>query len=218
MLRPGIVHRLDKDTSGLLVVAKNDAAHQGLSEQFQAHGRDGRLTRSYLALVWGVPDRPRGTIDAPLGRSQHNRTKIAVQRGAGARPAITHFEVLETFRTPDRGEVASLVRCSLETGRTHQIRVHLAHIGHPVLGDSVYGAAFATRSAVLTDAARTALGKLGRQALHAAELGFIHPATGRPVHLTSELPEDMQVLRRALAAMGGERSSRPARRKSRSSG
>ena len=128
--RPGIVHRLDKDTSGLLVVAKNDAAHHGLSEQFAAHGVDGRMHRAYVALVWGKPLRPRGAISARLARSQSNRTKISVARGESGRHAVTHYDVLDTFET-DAGPV-SLLKLVLETGRTHQIRVHLAHIGHPV--------------------------------------------------------------------------------------
>lgn len=132
--RPGIVHRLDKDTSGLLVVAKNDAAHQSLSEQFKSHGADGRLERVYKALVWGQLQRAEGTIDAPLARSTTNRQKISVTRGESGRHAITRYRVLETFAGGRGGVEVSLVELRLETGRTHQIRVHLAHIGHPVLG------------------------------------------------------------------------------------
>src|SRR5215203_1088306 len=135
--RPGIVHRLDKDTSGLLVVAKNDAAHQGLSEQFAAHGHDGRLERAYKAIVWGVPERNRGTVSANIARSSSNRQKMAISKSAMSREAVTHYEVLESLGKPP---LASLLRCVLETGRTHQIRVHMTHIGHPLLGDSVYGA------------------------------------------------------------------------------
>ena len=195
--RPGIVHRLDKDTSGLLVVAKNDAAHQSLSEQFAAHGRDGRLERAYLAVVWGRPERNQGTISANLARSTSNRQKIAVSRAASAREAITHFEVLESFGTPP---VASLVLCRLETGRTHQIRVHMAHIGHPLLGDEIYGAGFKASLSKLTDAARKALKSLGRQALHATVLGFEHPRTGKALHFESLAPDDMGEL---LAALRG---------------
>ncbi|MEQ1716885.1 MAG: RluA family pseudouridine synthase, partial [Hyphomicrobium sp.] len=129
--RPGIVHRLDKDTSGLLVVAKSDRAHQSLSEQFKAHGADGRLERIYLAVVWGVPVPKQGIVDAPLERSVSNRLKIAVARGAGGRHAVTHYHVLEIFSGADGLPAASLVELRLETGRTHQIRVHMAHIGHP---------------------------------------------------------------------------------------
>jgi len=185
--RPGIVHRLDKDTSGLLVVAKNDKAHHGLSEQFAAHGRDGRLERSYLAIVWGVPERRQGTISAAIDRSTANRQKMAVSRGASAREAVTHFEVLEALGQPP---VASLIRCVLETGRTHQIRVHMAHIGHPLLGDSVYGSGFRTSAKKLSEASREALNTLNRQALHATSLGFDHPCTGKAMRFDSAAPED----------------------------
>jgi 23S rRNA pseudouridine1911/1915/1917 synthase len=196
--RPGIVHRLDKDTSGLLVVAKNDAAHHGLSEQFAAHGVDGRMHRAYVALVWGKPLRPRGAISARLARSQSNRTKISVTRGESGRHAVTHYDVLDTFET-DAGPV-SLLKLVLETGRTHQIRVHLAHIGHPVLGDATYASAFKTKGAKLSEAAREALASLDRQALHAAELGFEHPITGQSLHFESPLPSDMEALLKALQA------------------
>jgi 23S rRNA pseudouridine1911/1915/1917 synthase len=193
--RPGIVHRLDKGTSGLLVVAKNDAAHRGLSEQFAAHGHDGRLQRTYLALVWGTLRRPRGTIDAPLSRSPVNRKKIAVV--PSGRAAVTHYEVLKTFAAGSPRAV-SLLKLRLETGRTHQIRVHLAHIGHPVLGDAVYGSGMKGKAKLLPERAQGALAKLDRQALHAAELGFEHPITGRPLHFTSALPADMAALIDAL--------------------
>ena len=192
--RPGIVHRLDKDTSGLLVVAKTDAAHQHLSEQFKAHGEDGRLSRVYLALVWGAPLRPKDTIDLPLGRHQTNRKKISVAKGFNGRRAVTHFEVVKTFSHPASKSVVSLLKLELETGRTHQIRVHLAHIGHPVLGDEVYGSGFKSSSGALTLAASQALEALGRQALHAAELGFEHPESGEPVHFESVLPIEMTKL------------------------
>ncbi len=194
--RPGIVHRLDKDTSGLLVVAKTDAAHHGLSEQFAAHGRDGRLKRAYLALVWGAPERNRGTIATGLGRSSANRQKMAVSGSQGAREAITHYEVLNRFGTPP---VASLLRCELETGRTHQIRVHLAHIGHPLLGDQTYGAGFKASRNTLPEAAREALKSLNRQALHAAVLGFEHPLTRKPLHFESPAPADLAELIAALS-------------------
>jgi 23S rRNA pseudouridine1911/1915/1917 synthase len=198
--RPGIVHRLDKDTSGLLVVAKTDAAHAGLSEQFAAHGVDGRLERAYLALVWGVPARIKGVVDAALSRSAHNRVKIAVVPEGAGRHAVTHYEVLETFADREASAsdknppVASLVRLVLETGRTHQIRVHMAHIGHPLLGDPVYGKGFLTRAARLPEAARDQLATLGRQALHAAELGFEHPLTRKSLRFQSQLPADLEEL------------------------
>ena len=198
--RPGIVHRLDKDTTGLLVVAKTDAAHQGLAEQFAAHGADGRLARGYRALAWGVPDRPRGMIDAPLGRSVTNRTKIAVVTGErGGRHAVTHYEVLRSFTAGGPRPVVSLLRLVLETGRTHQVRVHLAHTGHPLLGDMTYGAGFKASARRLPPAAQEALQALGRQALHAAELAFVHPVTGRRLAFESPLPADMAVL---VASLG----------------
>lgn len=191
--RPGIVHRLDKDTSGLLVVAKNDAAHAALSEQFAAHGRDGRLERAYLAFAWGVPERRTGTIATGIARSTTNRQKMAVSNRADAREAITHFAVKETF-----GALASLVQCNLETGRTHQIRVHLAHIGHPLLGDGVYGAGFKASASRLSDAAKDALKTLKGQALHAAVLGFEHPRTHRKLRFEAPLPEALSQLHHEL--------------------
>jgi 23S rRNA pseudouridine1911/1915/1917 synthase len=196
--RPGIVHRLDKDTTGLLVVAKNDRAHRKLSAQFADHGRTGPLERAYLAFVWGVPDRPKGTIDAPIDRHPKARDKMAVREGG--REAITHWERLETYRGIDGKPVASMVSCRLETGRTHQIRVHLAHIGHPLLGDDVYGPGFKTKSVLLPPGARAALADLGRQALHAYLLGFEHPASGETESFQSPLPADLAALRAALSA------------------
>jgi 23S rRNA pseudouridine1911/1915/1917 synthase len=201
--RPGIVHRLDKDTTGLMVVAKTDKAHRVLSAQFADHGRSGPLERAYLAFVWGAPDRPRGTIDAPIGRHPHARDKQAIR--ADGREAVTHWELLETYTGIDGRPVASLVVCRLETGRTHQIRLHLAHIGHPLLGDAVYGPGFKTKAAHLTPAAREALAALGRQALHAHILGFRHPATGDVLHFESRLPDDLARLRQTLAQGAAER-------------
>lgn len=195
--RPGIVHRLDKDTSGLLVVAKTDRAHQKLSEQFASHGADGRLERAYTAIVWGVPERAEGTIDVPLARSDSNRTKIAVVRGDTGRRAVTHYRILERFETAVGGRraiIGSLLELHLETGRTHQIRVHLAHIGHPILGDAVYGAGFKSSERKLTSEAAEALSGLGRQALHATRLGFRHPRGGRQMRFESPLPPPMQKL------------------------
>jgi 23S rRNA pseudouridine1911/1915/1917 synthase len=194
--RPGIVHRLDKDTTGLMVVAKNDRAHRRLSAQFADHGRTGPLAREYLAFVWGVPNRPKGTIDAPLERHPKARDKRAVR--IGGRAAITHWERLETYLGADGKPVASLLSCRLETGRTHQIRVHLAHIGHPLLGDEVYGPGFKTKAALLPENARDALTDLGRQALHAHILGFQHPKTGQTLRFKSLLPDDLARLRQSL--------------------
>lgn len=196
VMRPGIVHRLDKDTSGVMVVAKTDKAHKSLSAQFADHGRTGDLERGYLAFVWGVPDRPRGTIDAPIDRHQHARDKMAVRKGG--REAITHWEVRERYAGADGKPVASLIECRLETGRTHQIRVHLAHIGHPILGDGTYGTGYRTKAALLPPSAKAALAALGRQALHAYLLVFQHPVTGAIVQFQSELPLPLARLRNSL--------------------
>jgi 23S rRNA pseudouridine1911/1915/1917 synthase len=196
--RPGIVHRLDKDTSGLLVVAKSDRAHKGLAEQFAAHGADGRLQRRYLAIVWGAPEPRRGVIDAALARSRANRTKIAVVSEAAGRRAVTRYELLATYPRGEAKPVASLVRLTLETGRTHQVRVHLAHSDHPLLGDMTYGAGFKASARKLNLEAQTALADLGRQALHAAELAFVHPVTGKRLSFISPLPADMARLAAVL--------------------
>lgn len=198
VIRPGIVHRLDKDTSGLLVVAKTDAAHLGLAQQFAAHGADGRLERAYLAFAWGSFERPAGTIDAPLGRSPKDRIRIAVTRAGLGRRAVTHYRVVETYPGTDGRIAVSQVRLTLETGRTHQIRVHLAHAGHPLLGDATYGSGFASSARKLGPAARSALEKLGRQALHATLLAFDHPRTGEHMRFESPLPPDLMALRDAL--------------------
>ena len=195
--RPGIVHRLDKDTTGLLVVAKTDRAHRKLAAQFADHGRTGALERAYLAFVWGVPARPKGTIDKPIDRHPHARDKMAVR--PSGRTAITHWEVLERYARADQKGVASLVECRLETGRTHQIRVHLAAIGHPLLGDSVYGPGFKTKASLLPERARDALAALDRQALHAHILVLEHPVTGELLHFRSELPADLAALRCAMS-------------------
>ncbi len=198
--RPGIVHRLDKDTTGVMVAAKNDAAHRHLAEQFADHGRTGPLERAYRAVVWGRPRQLHGTIDAPLGRGA-DRTRRAVKRADSedAREAITHFEVLERFHEqPDATALASLVECRLETGRTHQIRVHMAHIGHPLIGDMDYGNAFKTKANRLPEAARAVVSLFGRQALHAFLLQFEHPRTGEVMHFEAPMPQDMEKLIAAL--------------------
>jgi 23S rRNA pseudouridine1911/1915/1917 synthase len=194
--RPGIVHRLDKDTSGLLVAAKTDAAHRGLAELFADHGRSGSLEREYLALVWGGFDATAGKVAAAIGRDSRHREKMAVADERRGRRALTHWRLKEALGP------ASLVSCRLETGRTHQIRVHMASIGHPLLGDSVYGGGFKTKAARLGAAQRAALADLGRQALHASVLGFEHPITGRRLRFESPPPEDLSNLIRALR--GGE--------------
>lgn len=174
--RPGIVHRIDKDTSGLMVAAKTDRAHEGLARQFKEHSID----RRYKAIVSGRVAAPEGTIDAPLGRSSANRKKIAIV--ANGKRAVTHYRLIRPLRE------SALVECRLETGRTHQVRVHMASIGHPLLGDPVYGRT--------KPAHRALLQTLGfhRQALHAARLGFIHPVTSMALTFESEMPADMQEL------------------------
>jgi 23S rRNA pseudouridine1911/1915/1917 synthase len=243
--RPGIVHRLDKDTTGLMVVAKNDRAHRALAAQFADHGRTGPLQRGYLAFVWGAPDRPKGLIDKPIDRHPQARERMAVR--TGGREAITLWEVLENYpaafppplpyphpqerdgksiyppqlagegregsRRVGRGHdvqpigakrrgsavaVASLLDCRLKTGRTHQIRVHLAAIGHPLLGDATYGPGFMTKMALLSEDAREALVALSRQALHAYLLVIEHPGSGKEMVFRSELPPELARLRLAL--------------------
>lgn len=186
VIRPGIVHRIDKDTSGLLVVAKNDAAHAHLSEQLKTH----TVSRVYDAIVLGNLKQESGTVDAPIGRHPTDRKKMAVLRGVGAhaRDAVTHYTVKERYGR------FTLVRCELETGRTHQIRVHLSSLGHPLLGDGVYGGA-GTRF----EAEHRAL--IHGQCLHAGELRLIHPRTGEGMKFCCPLPDDMQRLIDVLRRM-----------------
>ncbi len=183
--RPGIVHRLDKDTSGLMVVAKSQAAHADLVRQFAAR----RVERAYLAVVWGLPEPKTGEVAGNIGRNPRNRKKMAVL-ARGGRPARTRYRVLEALA----GGLASLVECRLTSGRTHQIRVHLSALGHPVMGDALYGRAGAGRTRRLPGAAQAALKALGRQALHARTLGFRHPISAEALHFESELPLDIKEL------------------------
>jgi 23S rRNA pseudouridine1911/1915/1917 synthase len=201
------------------VVAKNDAAHRALATQFADHGKSGEpFERSYLAFVWGAPERPHGVIDKPIDRDTRARDRMAVRQGG--REAVTHWQVLERYggsAAPSLGKgakaaksaapVASLLLCRLETGRTHQIRVHLASIGHPLLGDEVYGSGFRTKSALLPPKAQSALADLGRQALHAHILAVKHPSNSEIIRFRSELPRDLARLHDALA--GGRRGSGP---------
>ncbi|WP_420605663.1 RluA family pseudouridine synthase [Novosphingopyxis sp.] len=179
--RPGIVHRIDKDTSGLMVAAKSDLAHRGLAALFKAHDID----RHYLAITDGVPMPLAGKVDAPLGRAPTDRKKMAVVEPGQGKEAVTHYAVRQGLRS------AALVDCTLETGRTHQVRVHMAHIGHPLIGDPLYG----RRPKKSMAAERKAF---SRQALHAAVLGFIHPITAQKLRFESPIPSDMQELFRAL--------------------
>lgn len=206
--RPGIVHRLDKNTTGVMVAAKTEAAHAGLSALFAAHD----IERVYLAATRGAPRPLVGTVDAAIARSTNDRKKMAVVRnpesGAGRR-AVTHYKAAETFGLRDKGAgvpAAALMECRLETGRTHQIRVHMGHIGAPLIGDPVYGknrgiSAYGTGEAFIE--ATTAARKFPRQALHAAVLGFVHPVTGEDLRFEAPLPEDMSALVEALRAMPG---------------
>ena len=180
--RPGIVHRIDKDTSGLLVVAKTNVAHEGLAKQFAAHSID----RRYLAIVNGVPKAKEGTVDAPLARSSTNRKKISIVEGERGKRAVTHWQRLQILSD------AALVECRLETGRTHQVRVHMASIGHPLLGDPVYGRSGRAHAKLLKEL------QFHRQALHAAELGFTHPVGRHRLSFSSGMPPDMQELFNAL--------------------
>ncbi len=183
--RPGIVHRIDKDTSGLLVVAKTEPAHTGLAAQFADHS----VERSYLAFVWGAPVPPSGEITGAIGRSPSDRKKMAIVT-RGGKPALTRYRTLARYG----GDTAALVECRLETGRTHQIRVHMTAIGHPLIGDPVYGTP-RRRKGVAADAIRAFTEGWERQALHAATLGFRHPVTGQILRFDSPLPEDLQRLR-----------------------
>lgn len=178
--RPGIVHRIDKDTSGLLVVAKSDAAHIGLARQFKDHS----IERRYLAVCAGHPKPPQGTIATRIGRSDANRKKMAVldKNSSRGKHAVTHYQVLRKLKT------AALIECRLETGRTHQVRVHCASIGHALLGDPLYGRTPPELRPILKDIG------FERQALHAASLGFEHPVSGKWLDFVSELPADMREL------------------------
>ncbi|MBL4612627.1 MAG: RluA family pseudouridine synthase [Emcibacter sp.] len=205
--RPGIVHRIDKETSGLMVAAKTDRAHQKLAKQFAKHS----LERAYLAVVWGVPNPAAGIIHEKIGRDSRNRLKMAVvpwesKRG---REAITHYQVVRRLepkrKTFDRGSALkrlapslSLVECRLETGRTHQVRVHMSYIRHPLVGDPFYGKGGPMQSKNFSEAAQDAINDFKRQALHAYVIGFKHPVTGEDLKFEAELPNDMKRLISAL--------------------
>ena len=176
--RPGIVHRIDKDTSGLLVVAKSDRAHEGLAQQFKGHSID----RLYAAIVYGIPQPGSGTIDTWIGRSDADRKKMSVHREGRGKHAVTHYRTIERLRG------AALMECRLETGRTHQVRVHMTHLGHPLIGDPIYSRDRKGFKSILETLS------FKRQALHAKRLGFIHPVTGQNLSFDSALPTDMQEL------------------------
>lgn len=204
--RPGIVHRIDKDTTGVMVVAKSEAAHAGLSELFAAHTID----RAYLALTRGTPRPLTGKVDAAIARAMGDRKKMSVVRGREEREgrhAVTHYRTLAQYGSLDKGSglpAAALIECRLETGRTHQIRVHMAHIGAPLIGDPVYARHRGIKAFGVGDAfleATTKARAFQRQALHAARLGFEHPVTGKTLVFQAPLPDDMEVLKSALAQM-----------------
>ncbi len=208
--RPGIVHRLDKDTTGLMVVAKTDAAHRGLAAQFADHGRTGDLRRQYLALVWGEPQPREGRIETRIGRHPSSRIKMAVVP-SGGRHAVTNYATERTFRIPNSTAAAkgswnnsllsSVVRCTLETGRTHQVRVHMAHLGAPIVGDALYGAGFRTKALAFPREAAEVFSGMKRQALHAFSLGFRHPVTGKIKAFETGLPEDIAKLCNTLESL-----------------
>lgn len=182
--RPGIVHRLDKDTSGLMIAAKSDAAHQALAADFAAR----RIDRKYLALVWGVPKPSAGKIEGNIGRSPKNRRKMAIV-SRGGREALTQYKVRERF-----GDAVSLIQCKLATGRTHQIRVHMTHIGHPIVGDATYGRAPARKLRSLPMDTAQAISDANRQLLHAGTLGFRHPSTEAVMSFDSDLPVEFETI------------------------
>ena len=182
--RPGIVHRIDKDTSGLIVAAKNDIAHRGLCDQFFVHS----IERTYQAIVYGTPNPLQGKIETNIGRSPYDRKKMAVLQ-SGGKVAITNYKTLEIF-----GRAASLVECKLETGRTHQIRVHMSSLGCNLIGDKVYEKAKKTSIVFGSDELKKEVLTFPRQALHAKTLGFVHPVLGSYMQFSSELPDDMSML------------------------
>lgn len=194
--RPGIVHRLDKETSGLMVVAKHDKAHQGLSNQLQ----DKSLYRLYKAFTWKVPTIVKGKVDLPVGRHSSNRLKMAIQKSSG-RDAVTHYHARTNFH-----DIISLFECRLETGRTHQIRVHMQHIKHPLIGDPLYGLPEQEGRSLLKKAGYEPniieeITKFPRQALHAAEIGFIHPVSDEEMHFKSDYPQDLFNLEKSIKSI-----------------
>ncbi|MBO6826066.1 MAG: RluA family pseudouridine synthase [Sneathiella sp.] len=186
--RPGIVHRIDKETSGLMVVAKTDDAHQGLAALFEKHD----IERTYRAIVWGRMYPLSGSVEAKIGRDPHNRKRMAVVNNGG-KEALTHYEVEENFQ-----DIACLVKCNLATGRTHQIRVHMSHLGHSLVGDPVYTRPKLSRTKSLPEARQNVIRKFPRQALHAQTLGFVHPITNKPLKFEADFPSDLKKLLHAF--------------------
>ena len=200
--RPGIVHRLDKDTSGVMVVAKNNTAHVRLARQFAAHGRDGKLHRAYKCFLWGLPIPPRGRVEGSIARSPRHRKKMAVV-SHGGKAAATRFRVIDTYN-PTQDIKMTLAECEPETGRTHQIRLHMSHLGYPIVCDSLYGGT--RRASLLPDDIKTALKNMARQALHAYSLSFEHPISKKPMKFTAPMPQDMDVLQKTLELYHIDRS------------
>ena len=195
--KPGIVHRLDKDTSGVMVAAKNDKTHDGLSKQFASHGRDGKLIRSYKALVWGVPNIQSGRVETFIGRSINNRKKMTVykEEKKGRKLAITHWKRNKFNKEMD----ITLIECNLETGRTHQIRVHLTHLGFPIIGDQVYGTGYKSKIKKLNSNIKNIVSNAShRQLLHAYKLGFEHPISKEKHIYKTDLPQDMAKINEIL--------------------
>jgi len=194
-LRPGIVHRIDKDTSGLLVVAKNDIAHNALAKQFEEHS----IQRTYLAFVWGMMKPIHGRIETFIGRSKYNRQKMSAEVASG-KDAITNYKTLEIFKGNTIPDI-SLIECKLETGRTHQIRVHLSHKKNPILGDQMYGSKM-RKIRNIDPELQTIIENINFQALHAQSLGFIHPTSGKELFFTTELPQVLLNLKKMLKKLG----------------
>ena len=198
-IRPGIVHRLDKNTSGLMIIAKNDLAHNNLSQQFIDHGRSGDLERIYDALVWGVPKMSAAKIETQITRNDRDKTKMMVTKSKkNGKLAITTYKVIEKVYNNKNDPLISQIRCKLYTGRTHQIRVHLEHIGHPIICDQKYGKGYNTKLNLLSNDCRRQL-KIDRHALHSSKLSFRHPISDELMKFESELPDDLNILKNVLS-------------------